>query len=420
MKIKQFPACVLVILLILHCPARSQNTTDSITNYLDHFMDQWHRNAAESNHDAFIGSMSPAGVYIGTDPTEHWTTAEFSAWCKPFFDRKHTWSFHKVTRNIFTGRDGTYAWFDELLETQMGLCRGSGILSKTDGAWKIEQYVLSATIPNDKMHNVTLQKKQADSLLIPGLRQAARDAETALRLKALFDEHRMNGTIVIFDPEKKEYDGYNPSRWDSGYLPASTFKIANTLIGLETGVIDTGYIFKWKGEKRRLPEWEKNLKLRDAFTVSCVPCYQELARKIGTDRMTDFLARLKYGSMDIHPGNAGLFWLEGNSRITPRQQVDFIWKLYTEKLPLKPATMKAVKSIMVNEITQEYTLSGKTGWAVRHGSNYGWFVGYLETKGKVFVVATMVEPRDQENIPDFIVARKVITLAAFRILGLIR
>ena len=420
MKIKRFPAFVLVILLMLPCPARAQNMTDSIANYLDKFIDQWHRNAAECNHDAYIGSMSPEGVYIGTDATEHWTTAEFSAWCKPFFDRKRTWSFHKVTRNIFTGRDGTYAWFDELLDTQMGLCRGSGILSKTDGAWKIGQYVLSATIPNDQMHGVTIQKKRSDSLLMSQLSKGDGDPETSLRLKALFDEHGMEGTIVIFDPEKKEYFGYNPLRWDSGYLPASTFKIANTLIGLETGVIDTGYIFKWKGEKRRLPEWEKNLKLREAFTVSCVPCYQELARKIGPDRMTDYLARLNYGSMDVHPGNLDLFWLEGNSRITPRQQVDFIWRLYTEKLPLKPAAMKAVKSIMVNEITQEYTLSGKTGWAVRHGNNYGWFVGYLETKGKVYVVATLLEPRDQENIPDFIVARKVITLSAFRILGLIR
>jgi beta-lactamase class D len=94
-------------------------------------------------------------------------------------------------------------------------------------------------------------------------------------------------------------------------------------------------------------------------------------------------------------------------------------KLHDEQLPLKPETMKAVKSIMVNETTPAYTLSGKTGWAVRNGNNYGWFVGWLETKGKVYYMAVLVEPRNQEEITDFAIARKAIAMETFRLMGVI-
>jgi len=223
---------------------------------------------------------------------------------------------------------------------------------------------------------------------------------------------------LIADPSKGRYFGYNPSLWDSGYLPASTFKIPNTLIGLETE-IDTGYIFKWNGEKRRLPQWDKDLTLPEAFRVSCVPCFQELARKTGPDRMISFLEKMKYPGMDVHQDNIDLFWLEGKSRITPRQQLEFITRLYEETLPLKKSTMQAMKKIMVIESTTDYKLSGKTGWAVRNGNNYGWFTGWLETDGGVYFIATLVEPVDQTETVDFAAARKLVTMDVFRFLGLI-
>lgn len=98
-------------------------------------------------------------------------------------------------------------------------------------------------------------------------------------LKSIFDQYGVKGTILISDPVKNELLGFNPSRWDSGYLPASTFKIVNSLIGLETGVIDTATIFTWDGKKRRISAWDRDLTLTGAFRVSCVPCYQELSRK---------------------------------------------------------------------------------------------------------------------------------------------
>jgi len=253
----------------------------------------------------------------------------------------------------------------------------------------------------------------------PSFSQTKQEIREFPELQTVFGKYGMKGTLLILDREKNILLGYNPAIWDSGYLPASTFKIANTLIGLETGAIDSNYIFKWDGIPRRISSWNRDLTLTEAFRVSCVPCYQEVARKINAVRMKAYLDRLHYGQMEVHPENIDLFWLEGNSRITPRQQLDFVKRLYEEKLPLSASVMKYVKAIMINEKTPEYILSGKTGWAIRNGNNYGWFVGYLETDFSVFFVATLIEPVDPYQINDFSAARKTICMDAFRLLKLI-
>lgn len=381
----------------------AQTVSDSTVQYLNLFLDQWHLDATNCDHEAYIGAMTGDGTFIGTDASEYWTTKEFSAWCKPYFEKKKTWNFHPLRRHVYTSADGSMAWFDELLGTQMGICRGSGVLEKHYGQWKIVHYVLSATIPNDMMKKVTGMKAGTDSVLI---------------MKSIFDKYGLKGSILILEPETGRTTGYNRALWDSGYLPASTFKIPNLLIGLETGVIDTGTVFRWNGEKRRLPQWERDLSVSEALRVSCVPCFQELARKIGPERMASFLEKLEYPGMDVNKADIDLFWLEGNSRITPRQQADFARRLYEEKLPLKRSVVQAVKRMMIIESTTEYTISGKTGWAIRDGNNYGWFVGWIETKGRTYFVATMVEPENQDEIADFAAARKLITMEVMRILGI--
>lgn len=397
---------IISALLIQAClflnPAVSGQGTDSLSLQLNRFLDRWHHAAAEADHDAYIGAMTANGVYIGTDATERWTTAEFSTWSKPWFDRKRTWNFRAVDRHIDLASDNLTAWFDELLDTQMGLCRGSGVLVKQAGAWKIAQYVLSPTVPNDLINRVTALKGASD---------------TALMLQQIFDRHELTGTILLYDPARSRYSGYNPALWDSGYLPASTFKIPNTLIGLETGVIDTAYVFRWNGKHRRFPQWETDLTLAEAFRVSCVPCYQELARKTGPARMREYLSRIGYPGMDVTAANIDLFWLEGESRITPRQQAEFLQRLNEEKLPVKPSVMLSMKRIMVNEQGEDYTLYGKTGWAIRNGNNYGWFVGWLTTgKGTVYL-ATLVMPKSGELPSDFTAARKLVTMEALRLTG---
>jgi len=238
--------------------------------------------------------------------------------------------------------------------------------------------------------------------------------------KEILDKYNMDGSIQVYDQSRDQFLGCNPGRWDTGFLPASTFKIANSLIGLETGVIDTNYIFRWDGKSRRLSQWEQDMDLKKAFHLSCVPCYQEMARKIGAKRMNQYLDTLGYGNMDVHAGNIDLFWLEGNSLITTREQMEFIRQLYKEELPLSPLSMKIVRAIMIQEETPDYSLSGKTGWSIRNGNNYGWFVGYLEKGLDTFFIVVQIEPKDKQKVGDFAIARKAIAMEIFKEMGLIK
>jgi len=113
------------------------------------FLDDWHKAAATANADKFFGSMSEKSIYIGTDATERWTKEEFVKFAKPYFDRGSAWDFKPHDRDIHVTSNGKIVWFSELLTTWMGVCRGSGMLTKTKGKWQIEQYHLSVTVPND-------------------------------------------------------------------------------------------------------------------------------------------------------------------------------------------------------------------------------------------------------------------------------
>lgn len=114
----------------------------------------WHKAAAETDFDAYFGAMTKDAIFIGTDATENWDRQAFEKFSKPYFDKGKAWSFYAIERNIFVAASGDFAWFDEVLETQMKLCRGSGVLQKIDGQWKIAHYVLSMTIPNDDADKV--------------------------------------------------------------------------------------------------------------------------------------------------------------------------------------------------------------------------------------------------------------------------
>lgn len=133
---------------------------------IDQVITAWHKSAAMSDHAAYIGAMAGSGVYIGTDASEYWTTSEFSNWSKPYFDQKKGWNLISLQRNIYLSQNRETAWFDELLDTGLGLCRGSGVLQKTNGQWLIYHYVLSPTVPNDLMNEVKHLKSTTDSLII--------------------------------------------------------------------------------------------------------------------------------------------------------------------------------------------------------------------------------------------------------------
>jgi hypothetical protein len=118
--------------------------------------------------------MTSESVFIGTDASENWKFQAFKAFSKPYFDRGKAWSFNAVERNIYLDSSSEFAWFDELLDTRMGICRGSGVVRVENGTWKIAHYVLSATIPNDDMDQVIEIKKEKDSLYLGALKKNAK------------------------------------------------------------------------------------------------------------------------------------------------------------------------------------------------------------------------------------------------------
>jgi len=132
-------------------------------------LEDWHSAAAQANFEEYFGLMSGDGIFIGTDATENWQNKEFREFAKLYFDKGKAWSFTALERNIYVSENGETAWFDELLNTQMGICRGSGVLEKTQNAWKIKHYVLSIAIPNENVDEVTQIKKEFDSTLISKL-----------------------------------------------------------------------------------------------------------------------------------------------------------------------------------------------------------------------------------------------------------
>ena len=132
---------------------------------INEVLESWHKAASDADFDAYFGKMTADAIFIGTDASENWQNDEFRAFSKPYFDRGRAWSFTAIDRNIYINDAGDLAWFDELLSTQMRLCRGSGVLKKENGVWKIAHYVLSITIPNENVSEIVTIKKEKDSIL---------------------------------------------------------------------------------------------------------------------------------------------------------------------------------------------------------------------------------------------------------------
>ncbi|MBT8263890.1 MAG: nuclear transport factor 2 family protein [Eudoraea sp.] len=157
---------LIVILMITVLSARAQNTA---VHDIGEVVDAWHLAAANADFDAYFSILTEDAVFIGTDAAEVWDKAEFMTFSKPYFDKGKAWSFTSKQRNVYVDASGEIAWFDELLDTWMQLCRGSGVLKKVNGTWKISHYVLSLTIPNDEIQKVITVKKESDSLFLKSL-----------------------------------------------------------------------------------------------------------------------------------------------------------------------------------------------------------------------------------------------------------
>lgn len=132
------------------------------TEEVNQTLNAWHKAAAEAKFDTYFSFMTDDGIFIGTDATENWNLKQFKDFSKPYFDKGKAWNFTAIQRHVFFNAAKDMAWFDELLETQMKLCRGSGVMRKEKGQWKIVHYVLSMTVPNDNIESVIKLKSAFD------------------------------------------------------------------------------------------------------------------------------------------------------------------------------------------------------------------------------------------------------------------
>ncbi len=198
-----------------------------------------------------------------------------------------------------------------------------------------------------------------------------------------FQQAGVKGSFVLYNFKKNQYLVYNPKRVNTTFLPASTFKIFNSLVALETGIVkDENQVIKWDGVKREIPEWNQDQTMRSAIKYSAVWFYQELARRIGEKRMQNYINLANYGNRNIS-GGIDKFWLQGELRITPKQQIDFLVKLYYNQLPFSKRSTNLVKEILINEKSNNYVLRGKTGIVSAITPKIGWYVGYIESKNDV-------------------------------------
>lgn len=213
-------------------------------------------------------------------------------------------------------------------------------------------------------------------------RAAAADLVARPRWQEHFDARDMRGTFVLLQPDQDRYLVCNEARAKQGLLPASTFKIANALIGLEVGSItDENEVFHWDGKPKPLPAWERDHTLDSGMRASATWMFQEVARRTGKERMREWLERLGYGNGDIR-GGVDLFWLQGSLRVSAMEQVDFLRRLADGGLPMSQRAQRLVRHALVVEKTAAYTLHAKAGTANPAKNPVSWWVGWVERKGR--------------------------------------
>jgi beta-lactamase class D len=208
------------------------------------------------------------------------------------------------------------------------------------------------------------------------------------------------GAFVLVDCASGETYRNDPAVCAEKVAPCSTFKIWNSAIGLETGLISDpdAPFWKWDGEKRWLEDWNKDQTLRSAIAVSCVPAYQSLARRIGRPRMQEWIDKLGYGNRDLSSG-IDVFWLPEAGRrtllISPEEQAAMIARLVSGKLPFSPQTLATLRSILKQKETKRGTFYGKTGSALASDreEQFGWFTGWVESGGQTYAFSALLKGR---------------------------
>lgn len=259
--------------------------------------------------------------------------------------------------------------------------------------------------------------------LIVGL-VSAKPAIEEIDVSNIFKVHK--GTIVIYDSEKDRYFIHNTERSRKSFTPFSTFKIPNSIIAIETGVIEnTDTEFQWDSasypnESWWPKQWPGRHTMRSAIKYSVVPFYREIASKVGKVRMQAFVDKFDYGNRDISSGEDN-FWLNGSLSISAMEQVAFLRKFYKNELGVSPGAVAAVKDILIQEETERYRLSAKTGGGTgfdkaNPDKALGWYVGYVEKGKNLYYFAMNIEG---ESFSDIITPRKEISIEVLKYLKII-
>ncbi len=229
--------------------------------------------------------------------------------------------------------------------------------------------------------------------------------------QTILDSFNVEGSILLFDPKSDVYYS-NDFNWaNEQRIPASTFKIPNSIIALELGIVeDENSMFEWDGKDRMMDRWEIDMTFEEALKLSCVPCYQDIARKVGVERMDSMLQVLEFGDMHVTDSTLDIFWLVDGSVINQFEQISFLNQLVNRELMVKNRSMKIVQKMLLLEENNGARLYGKTGWALGDDYSNGWFVGFVEKEGSFYYFATNVSPNSNCSEDEFPSARTNATM----------
>ncbi|VVE72137.1 OXA-62 family carbapenem-hydrolyzing class D beta-lactamase [Pandoraea captiosa] len=214
-----------------------------------------------------------------------------------------------------------------------------------------------------------------------------------------FAAENVKGTIIVLDGKTQTYQAFDSARAERRVSPASTYKIFNSLLALESGALnDEREIIPWDGKPRRTKAWSAAMDLRTAFRVSCLPCYQVVSHRIAREYAQAKLDTVGYGNRTIGRA-ADAYWVDDSLQISAREQVDFLQRLARGTLPFSARTQDIVRQISIVEANADYVLHGKTGWFVDKKPDIGWWVGWLERDGNLTMVALNMDMGADADAP---------------------
>ena len=230
---------------------------------------------------------------------------------------------------------------------------------------------------------------------------APMNSEIREGLASRFRDEGTVGTFVAYKVDDYLIIASDRERSGEGRLPASTFKIPNSLIALETGVVQDPDkdVFKWDGVKREIEAWNKDHTLRSAIAVSAFPVYQDIARRIGLERMQKYVDLFEYGNRNIG-GGIDRFWVSGDLRIDPMQQVDFVDRLRRGVLPISKRSQELVRDILPVTQVDDAIIRAKTGLTDREHGSLGWLVGWAEKGSAQTVFALNMDCPEPRHVAD--------------------